>query len=154
MADVHSQATRRRNMAAIRAKDTRPELLVRRSLHSAGYRFRLHDSVLPGRPDIVLPKHHAVILINGCFFHGHECTTFRWPATRAEFWREKITGNRDRDTRNLVRLREQGWRVLVIWECALRGDSTKRSAALASAVTWLRGRAKQGEISEPTNANC
>ena len=123
MADVHSQEVRRKNMAAIRAKDTRPELLVRRALHAAGYRFRLHNHHLPGRPDIVLARHRAVILINGCFFHGHGCSYFHWPTTRAEFWRIKITGNQARDARNVKELRATDWRVLTMWECSLRGNA-------------------------------
>lgn len=147
MTDVHSSQARSRNMAAIRGKNTRPELLVRHSLHAAGYRFRLHDRHLPGRPDIVLKRYRAVILIHGCFFHGHNCTYFRWPATRTEFWRSKIAGNRERDARNVAQLRARRWRVLTVWECALRGDRATRAAALAAAATWLRGDAQQGEIS-------
>jgi DNA mismatch endonuclease, patch repair protein len=146
MVDVHSREARRRNMAAIRAKDTRPEMLVRRSLHAVGVRFRLHSRDLPGRPDIVLPKHRAVIFINGCFFHGHSCSYFRWPATRAKFWRTKIAGNRERDVRNRSQLIDQGWRVLTVWECALRGDHATRTIALAATVRWLRGGEHQGEI--------
>lgn len=136
-------------MAAIRSKNTKPELLVRQSLHAAGYRYTLHNRTLPGRPDIVLPKHNAAILINGCFFHGHECEKFRWPATRAEFWREKIDGNRARDRRNVALLREAGWRVLVVWECAIRCGQTQRSSALAKITKWVGGRSEWDEISEP-----
>jgi DNA mismatch endonuclease, patch repair protein len=149
MADVHSTAARRRNMAAIRSKNTKPELLVRQSLHAAGYRYTLHNKKLPGRPDIVLPKHGAAILINGCFFHGHECEKFRWPATRAEFWRDKIGGNRERDKRNVALLREAGWRVLVVWECAIRGDQASKKSALAKIVRWVGGRSAWDEIAEP-----
>jgi DNA mismatch endonuclease, patch repair protein len=148
MSDVHSPEARRRNMAAIPAKDTAPELLIRRSLHAAGFRYRLHDRRLPGRPDIVLPKHRAVILVNGCFFHGHDCRYFKWPMTRAQFGQTKIAGNRDRDRRNVARLLVDGWRVLVVWECALRGDEVRRSAALARTRDWLRGRTRHSEIRE------
>lgn len=148
MSDVHSPEARRRNMAAIRAKDTAPELLLRRSLHAAGFRYRLHDRRLPGRPDIVLRRHRAVILVNGCFFHGHDCRYFKWPKTRAQFWRSKIAGNRDRDVRNIDRLLLDGWRVLVVWECALRGDKIRMTANLAKTSAWLQGHASRGEIRE------
>jgi DNA mismatch endonuclease (patch repair protein) len=148
MVDVHPEATRSRNMAAIRGKNTRPEMLVRKSLHAAGYRFRLHNRKLPGSPDIVLRKHKAVIFVNGCFFHGHKCSYFRWPATRVDFWRAKIAGNRERDTRNLAQLRAKNWRVLIIWECALRGNRLKRAHALARTTAWLRSRSQQAEIAE------
>jgi DNA mismatch endonuclease (patch repair protein) len=148
MTDVHSPEARRRNMAAIRANNTRPELIVRKALHALGYRFRLHVRSLPGRPDIVLAKHRAVIFINGCFFHGHHCSYFRWPATRAQFWRSKIAGNRERDIRNVSDLQRRGWRVLTVWECALRGPRSQRLRALEFSADWLRGTEKRGEISE------
>jgi DNA mismatch endonuclease, patch repair protein len=146
MTDVHSPERRRKNMAAIRAKNTRPELLVRRALFASGYRFRLHDARLPGRPDIVLAKHRAVILLNGCFFHGHDCRYFRWPETRADFWRTKISGNRERDVRNIKRLRADGWRVLTVWECALRGDRDSRVATMESVLNWLRSGSARRQI--------
>lgn len=126
-------------MSGIREKDTRPELIVRRGLHAMGFRYRLHDRKLPGRPDLVFPGLKAVILVHGCFWHGHGCHLFKWPASRIEFWREKISGNRERDAGNLVRLRDAGWRVLVIWECALKGR-LKRSGDEVSgeAARWLR----------------
>jgi len=121
LADVHDRKTRSRNMAAIKSQDTQPELLIRRSLHARGFRFRLHDQKLPGKPDLVLPKYGAVLLVNGCFWHGHCCEKFRWPKTRPEFWREKIGGTIERDLRNEDALATLGWRVGVIWECALKG---------------------------------
>ena len=126
-------------MSGIRGKDTRPELIVRRGLHAMGFRYRLHDRKLPGRPDLVFPGLKAVILVHGCFWHGHGCHLFKWPASRIEFWREKISGNRERDAGNLARLRDAGWRVLVIWECALKGR-LKRSGDEVSgeAARWLR----------------
>lgn len=126
-------------MSGVRGKDTRPELIVRRGLHAMGFRYRLHDRKLPGRPDLVFPGLKAVILVHGCFWHGHGCHLFKWPASRIEFWREKISGNRERDAGNLVRLRDAGWRVLVIWECALKGR-LKRSGDEVSgeAARWLR----------------
>jgi len=133
-------------MAAIRAKNTKPELVVRRSLHAAGYRFRLHNKDLPGCPDIVLAKHRAAILVNGCFFHGHECETFRWPATRAKFWREKIHSNRARDQRNIARLQDAGWRVLTVWECAIRSTELRRKLALKAIHGWLVSSSALSEI--------
>ncbi len=121
LADVHNSATRSRNMAAIRGTNTKPEMLLRKGLHARGFRFRLHEKTLPGRPDLVLPKYRAVLLVNGCFWHGHNCYLFRWPATREEFWRRKIAGNVARDTANITALRAAGWRVSLIWECALKG---------------------------------
>ena len=114
-------------MAGIRGRDTKPELLIRKGLHALGLRFRLGNSyrrsgkLLPGRPDIVFPGRNAVILVHGCFWHGHDCRLFRWPTTRAEFWREKITGNIARDARVRDRLAASGWRVLEVWECQLKG---------------------------------
>ena len=125
-------------MASIRGKDTRPEMIVRRGLHARGFRYRLHDRRLPGRPDLVFPGRRAVILVHGCFWHGHHCPLFRWPASRGEFWRQKITGNRERDAGNLARLRALGWRVLVIWECALTGGRNRPvDSVLTEAAAWL-----------------
>lgn len=108
-------------MAAIRGADTKPELLIRRQLHALGFRYRLHDKKLPGRPDLVFSRYRAVLFINGCFWHGHDCDLFKWPKTRPEFWRAKIGGNVARDLRNEKELEALGWRVGVVWECALKG---------------------------------
>ncbi|WP_046899416.1 very short patch repair endonuclease [Gluconobacter oxydans] len=121
MVDRLTPAQRRLNMSLIRAKDTRPEMTVRALLHREGFRYRLHRRDLPGRPDIVLPRYGAAIFVHGCFWHGHDCSLFRMPATRAEFWSAKIDANRRRDTAAVVRLSETGWRSLLVWECALRG---------------------------------
>jgi len=110
-------------MRAIRSKNTKPELLVRRALHAAGYRFRLHVANLPGKPDIVLPKYRTVIFVHGCFWHGHNCKYFRLPQTRPEFWKTKIEANQARDTNNIAKLNQLGWQVILIWECAIRADS-------------------------------
>ena len=121
MADVVDKATRSRMMSGIRGKDTKPEVVIRSMLHRRGFRFRKNVKSLPGSPDIVLPKYKAVIMVNGCFWHGHDCHLFKWPSTRPDFWRQKINSNKLRDKNNLVLLNEAGWRVLVIWECAVKG---------------------------------
>lgn len=120
MADIVSPETRSRMMAGIRGKDTKPEVMVRRLLHRLGYRFRLHRKDLPGRPDIVLPRWSTVVFVNGCYWHGHKhCELYRLPKTRSEFWQGKIEGNRKRDERNYRQLRGAGWRVVLVWECAV-----------------------------------
>jgi DNA mismatch endonuclease (patch repair protein) len=112
---------RARNMAAIRGKNTGPELAVRRILHAMGLRFRVHRKDLPGRPDIVLPRHRTVVFVHGCFWHRHEgCRYTSTPKTRLEFWQAKFDENLARDHRNRIALEEMGWRVLVVWECELR----------------------------------
>lgn len=125
MVDVVDKATRSRMMAGIKGKDTKPEMLIRSELHRRGFRFRKNVKELPGKPDIVLPKYKAVIMVNGCFWHGHECHLFKWPATRPDFWREKISGNKARDLRNIKELEFLGWRVSVVWECDIKGRKVK-----------------------------
>ena len=121
MADVHTPEQRSYNMSRIRCKNTKPEELVRKFLFSQGSRYRKNDARLPGKPDIVLPKYKTVIFVNGCFWHGHEgCRYFVWPKNNAEFWKEKITGNIQRDKHNHQLLANQGWRVIEIWECQLK----------------------------------
>lgn len=111
-------------MAGIRRGDTKPEMIVRKALHAMGYRYRLHDQKLPGRPDIVLPKYGAVIQVNGCFWHGHSCKYGSVvPKTRTEFWRAKIAENIARDRATRKKLEAIGWRVIVVWECSLRNTS-------------------------------
>lgn len=111
---------------------------IRRGLHACGFRYRLHDRKLPGTPDIVLPKHHDVIFVNGCFWHGHGCALFRWPATRQVYWRAKITGNMERDARNEAMLLAGGWRIATIWECALKGrGKLPADAVIDSLSDWL-----------------
>lgn len=118
MVDKISSERRSENMRRIKSKDTKPELAARRLLFKAGYRYRLHYKNLPGKPDIVFPKRKKVVLIHGCFWHGHEdCSDGRMPKSRADYWPSKIVGNKARDERNIVMLSEQGWKVLVIWEC-------------------------------------
>ena len=147
MTDVHTPEQRSFNMSRIRGKDTKPELVVRRSLHRLGFRFRLHVKNLPGKPDLVLPKYHAVIFIHGCFWHGHDCKLFKWPRTRKKFWREKISDNRARDEKNRRLLEGEGWRILEIWECAFRGTGRFDSAeVMAQAKRWILSAEAYSEI--------
>lgn len=121
MTDVHNQRQRSFNMSRIKSANTKPELIVRSMVHQMGYRFRLHQKQLPGRPDLVLPKHRSIIFVHGCFWHCHRCRFGRVkPATNAEFWAQKRGQNVLRDRRNLKSLRQQGWQVLVVWECWTR----------------------------------
>ena len=136
--DVHTREQRSSNMAAIRSANTRPEMRVRSALHQLGFRFRLHRKDLPGRPDIVLPKHRTAVFVHGCFWHCHRCKYGSVvPATRAEFWAEKRGGNVARDRRNAAALRKLGWRVLVLWECEVRTEE----AALARVNKFRIGQA-------------
>lgn len=136
--DVHSKEIRSFNMSRIRGKDTKPEELVRKCLFSQGFRYRKNDPRLPGKPDIVLPKYKTVIFVNGCFWHHHEgCRYFVWPKNNAEFWRNKINANVERDNRVYQQLLELGWRITVVWECCLKPD--KRSETLDGLVKELIG---------------
>ena len=145
--DTVDRQTRSRIMSRIGSRDTQPELRVRQGLHARGFRFRLHRRDLPGKPDIVLPKHRAVILVHGCFWHGHGCPLFRYPRSRSAWWRAKIEGNRARDRRNRRALREEGWRVLEIWECALKGKMRlPGNMAIDLAATWLESDGVHAEI--------
>ena len=139
MADIVSREKRSEMMSGIRGKDTKPEILVRKALHARGFRYRLQAKDLPGRPDIVLPKYRAVIFVNGCFWHMHGCHLSTIPKTRTEFWTKKLEGNRDRDMRNIHDLRNLGWRVAVIWECALRGKGAGDFDRVIDDITkWLK----------------
>lgn len=121
MADVHTPEQRSYNMSCIHGKNTKPEELVRRYLFAKGFRYRKNDTRFPGKPDIVLPKYKTVIFVNGCFWHAHEgCKYFVWPKSNVDFWKRKINGNMQRDLRNNQLLSEQGWNVIVIWECQLK----------------------------------
>lgn len=118
--DTISRAERSVLMGRIRSKDTRPEIAVRSILHRLGYRFRLHRKALPGKPDIVLPKHQKIILVQGCFWHGHTCRLASRPKSNEGYWSAKIATNRERDARNFRALAQQGWVVLELWECEVR----------------------------------
>ena len=147
MPDVVDKETRSRMMAGIRGKDTRPELFIRRGLHAMGFRYRLHAERLPGKPDLVFPKYRAVIFVNGCFWHGHDCHLFRWPSMRIEFWRNKIGRTIERDKENNAALMESGWRVLRIWECAIKGrEKLPPELIIQEAAGWLRASEQFYEI--------
>ncbi|MEX2180519.1 MAG: very short patch repair endonuclease [Gemmatimonadaceae bacterium] len=117
-------AVRSRIMSAIRGKDTKPEMLVRRAIHAAGLRYRLHRRDLPGSPDIVITRLRTVVFVHGCFWHHHDCRDFKWPKTRAAFWRAKIDANVARDRRTRYFLKAAGWTVHTIWECELADGRT------------------------------
>lgn len=137
MADVVDAATRSRMMSGIRGVNTRPEMIVRRYLHSRGLRYRLHVKGLPGRPDIVLPKHRVVVEVRGCFWHQHTgCEFAVTPKSNAKFWRDKLASNVGRDVRSARALRAAGWRVYTIWECR----AYRRSALQALAERILKTR--------------
>jgi DNA mismatch endonuclease (patch repair protein) len=145
--DVLTREQRQLNMSRIRGKDTKPELLLRRGLHAAGVRFRLHPLELPGRPDIVFPRYRAIIQVHGCFWHGHGCPLFRWPATRSEFWSRKISRNRERDQHANQALLAAGWRVLTVWECAVRGPNRYAVSEIVNlCLKFIRGRGRSRDV--------
>lgn len=121
MKDIVSQETRSKMMSGIKSKNTKPEISIRKLLYKNGFRFRIHVKDLPGKPDIVLRKYNAIIFVNGCFWHKHNCHLFKIPKTRQEFWENKINKNVNNDEKNIVLLREAGWRICIIWECSLKG---------------------------------
>lgn len=146
MTDVMSAEKRSALMSRIKGKDTTPELLVRRLLWRSGFRFRLHARQLPGRPDIILPRWHAAVFVHGCFWHFHEdCRYSQLPATRADFWKAKLEGNRARDLRKASALLTAGWRVAVLWECAIRTDVMGTVGHLED---WIRGNSDTTDIRE------
>jgi DNA mismatch endonuclease (patch repair protein) len=129
--DIVDRKTRSRMMAGIKGKDTQPELMIRRFLHAQGFRYRLHEGSLPGKPDLVLPRYKLCIFVHGCFWHRHDgCRFATTPKTRPEFWMKKFAANRQRDIQVKMQLHAAGWRVFEIWECGLRGES-------AEFISWL-----------------
>ncbi len=128
--DVHSKEVRSYNMSCIKGKNTKPEEIVRKYLFSQGFRYRKNDKRYPGTPDIVLPKYKTAILINGCFWHGHQgCRYFVVPKSNTEFWVNKIEKNKQRDNKKIEELRSLGWKVIVIWECQLKKDVINETMA-------------------------
>lgn len=147
MTDVLTPAQRRLNMQRIRGKDTAPEMTLRRLLHAAGFRYRLHDRKLPGRPDLVFPRFRVAMFVHGCFWHGHACPLFKLPTTRREFWETKIAANKARDSRACNALSDAGWRVLTVWECSLKGPGRLSAEVIAGhCERFISGRQHQLEI--------
>lgn len=147
MADVVSVDARSRMMSGIRSTNTKPEMILRRGLHAAGFRFRLHDRRLPGKPDLVFPRYNAVLFAHGCFWHGHNCHLFRLPSTRTDFWAAKIDRNRQVDQRSEQALRTLGIRTGIVWECALKGRTRlPLDTVLGSCAEWLRSNETTLEI--------
>lgn len=139
LVDVVDAATRSRMMAGIRGKDTKPEIQLRRALHARGFRYRLHNRKLPGRPDLVFPRHGAIVFVHGCFWHRHEgCRYATTPATRPEFWAEKFQANTSRDARSEQALLDAGWRVAVVWECSLKERPVEVVSQLSEWLTQKR----------------
>lgn len=135
--DIHSKETRSFNMSRIKGKNTKPEILVRKYLFSQGLRYRLYSKILPGSPDIVLPKYRTVIFINGCFWHGHEgCKYFVIPKTRTEWWQNKININKENDRKNNELLKDLKWNVITVWECSLRKE--KRESTLNDILNMIK----------------
>lgn len=148
--DVLTPEQRRLVMSRIKGKDTRPEMLMRRGLHGCGLRYRLHGIDLLGKPDMVFPKYRTVVFVNGCFWHGHGCSLFKWPKTRCAFWKSKINRNMERDQKVSAVLKAAGWRTLVVWECALKGKHRRVLAEVQrTAEAFIRhGQESRAEIAE------
>ncbi|MTH48044.1 very short patch repair endonuclease [Intestinirhabdus alba] len=147
MADVHDKATRSKNMRAIATRDTAIEKRLAAALAERGFTFRCQEAGLPGRPDFVVDEYRCAIFAHGCFWHRHDCYLFKIPATRTEFWLEKIGKNVARDRRDLERLQRLGWRVLIVWECALRGREKLSDVALGERLEeWICGGGGQAQI--------
>lgn len=147
-ADTVSAAVRSRMMAAVKGKNTKPELAIRSALHRLGFRFRLHRKDLPGKPDLVFTSRNAVIFVHGCFWHGHDCHLFRWPKSREDFWHEKIHRNIERDRNQREALVNAGWRIGTVWECALKGKTRLPfDNVVDQCAMWLKSDIKTLEVS-------
>jgi DNA mismatch endonuclease, patch repair protein len=134
-------------MSGIKNKNTSAEVSIRKSLHHLGFRYQLHRKDLPGKPDMVFPKHGAVIFVNGCFWHAHGCHIFKWPSSRTDFWKEKIGANKIRDEKNIAACTAKGWKVLVIWECALKGKTRRKfNEVIHTTANWLLYDPQNAEI--------
>lgn len=131
-------------MSLIRSKDTKPELVVRKAVWAAGFRYRLHGRGLPGRPDLVFPALRTVVFIHGCYWHAHSCQKGRIPAQNSRFWREKFLANKARDRRNVQRLRREGWSVLTVWECSLATAKSREATIGKLLVALAMRRARRG----------
>lgn len=139
--------TRSRMMAGIRGKNTKPEMMIRQGLHRLGFRFRLHSSKVPGKPDLILSRYGAVVFVHGCFWHGHDCHLFKMPSTRREFWETKIGRNIERDHEVRLALRKLGWRQLIIWECSLKGKQRlPLEIVIQRTAEWIKSGNPEHEI--------
>jgi DNA mismatch endonuclease (patch repair protein) len=139
--DVLSRKQRSHCMASIGGKNTHPEMVIRRGLHARGWRYVLHSDNLPGKPDIVFPSRHAVLFVHGCLWHGHGCNLFKWPLTNKAFWYRKISQNLHHDRATRQALRKAGWRVGVVWGCALKGKFRRDiTTLLVNIEHWLDGK--------------
>jgi len=151
--DIVDAQTRSRMMSGIHGKNTRPEMIIRQGLHRLGFRFRLHSTRVFGKPDLILPRYDAAIFVNGCFWHGHSCHLFKMPSTRREFWQAKIARNVERDREVQAALKQQGWRRLVIWECAIKGKSRLDPDVLfRRTAKWIRCGNMEEEIAGDSSA--
>lgn len=139
------------NMRNFKSKNTKIEFLIRKPLHRRGFRYKLHEKKLPGTPDLVFPKYNAIILIHGCFWHGHEkCPISHIPSSNADFWTAKIERNKKRDADNLSKLSAKGWRVLIVWECAIKNKKTDFVDFIDFIEGWLVGQAASTEMTWET----
>jgi DNA mismatch endonuclease (patch repair protein) len=137
--DVLTPEQRRYCMSKIKGKNTKPELTIRKELFKKGFRYKIHDSTLPGRPDMVFPMYNSIVFVHGCFWHGHGCHLFKWPATRAEFWRRKIIRNQEIDRKTKRKLQGDGWYILIIWECAIKGKQKRNiDDVIHKLCDWLK----------------
>lgn len=151
MPDVVDAETRSRMMSGIRGRNTKPEMIVRHLLHRKGFRYRLHVSSMPGKPDLVMPRHRAVVLVNGCFWHGHDCHLFKWPSTRPGWWRAKIDRTRETDREAFAALKADGWRIAIVWECALKGRTRLGVDEVADQLSqWLLSKSQEDVSIEGT----
>lgn len=147
MIDIVTPEKRSLMMSGIRGKDTKAETLIRKALFARGWRYRLHDKRLPGKPDLVFPRLRAVIFVDGCYWHGHDCHLFKMPSSRVDFWAEKIARNRQRDIDVRRKLDELGWRHLTVWECALKGKTRLPiTDVIGQVVAWLESGEVAAEI--------
>ena len=147
MADTVDAFTRSRIMSSVRGKNTKPERVIRKALHARGFRYRLHSPRICGKPDLVLSRYRAAIFVHGCFWHGHDCHLFKMPSTRSEFWRAKINRNRQRDAEVRTSVLENGWRYLIVWECALKGKKRLDFETLMDRISaWIVGNDLEDQI--------
>ena len=145
--DTVDKATRSKIMSRVGQKDTAPEMTLRRALHRLGYRYRLHDRKLPGSPDIVFPKYKAVVFVHGCYWHRHGCHLSTTPKSRETFWNEKFEANKARDKRNIEELTAAGWRVLIVWECSLKGKTEIGiDEVIFRATAWMTSNKTMAQI--------